>query len=569
MGATSKLAARFSEGHSLKYGAYTEWKAEILQPFTSQVLRRDKKDPETGKVYPGLGFFTSSCVQLKPYHDVFYAEGKRVFPPNLHEMMTPFVLAVWFMDDGSIGSKFHPRIAFGLDELSRKRAFRALRTLGLKPVLHDHATADSIEFPGQSDLFFEKVEPHLVECMRYKLPQKSERREKDKNAKLLTSEKAKELFDGGMSITDLAKTFGLGRSTAHRRVHAEGPPKRMGRPKKSWTLAAATEYLRNLDPKEWGNISEDDKEMQVQEVLSVLRKTPFPAPKPWSVEDVQKDLAKLVSLEISLADGVIQNQSWRGTTCCGSFFEHRYSSSYRGKPTAFERWHEDDQLLKAIRYQFRMGHPVIPKRVLRAVSMQNRTPGVFRPVVAKFLYQNFCNPGELTWDPCAGWGGRLMGATAAGVRYLATEVEPKTAEGNRRLAQALGVEAEVVLCPAENFDPPTVDFVFTSPPYFDVEHYGDSDDQSFRVNQTFEGWVEGFLRPVIRNAYKALKEGGVLALNVAMIRKGKNEVLDLPAEVVRVAVETGFRQEETLYMPLAKLNRSKEAAQEPILVFRK
>ena len=157
-----------------------------------------------------------------------------------------------------------------------------------------------------------------------------------------------------------------------------------------------------------------------------------------------------------------------------------------------------------------------------------------------------------------------MGACAAGVQYVGTDVDEETVTGNRRLASALEYPAEVVLCPAEEFDAPEVDLVFTSPPYFNRELYSHGDDQSWvRYGTDFEAWVEGFLRPVMRKAHQVSPR---LVLNVSDIRIRKKTV-PLEDTVVRVAMEEGFALEETLFMLLPKLNR--EDPKEPLFVFRR
>jgi len=568
MNGSSPKTARFVEGHSLKQRGYTDWKADLLGEFVSQRYEATKTDKETGKTYKAWLFATRTTTHLREFFDLFYCTGVRVFPSNMVDWMTPRTLAIWYMDDGNISNKFHPRITFGLDDLSRKRAFRALRALGLKPVLHEQGTTISIDFPGQTDQFFEMCAPHIPDCMAYKLPQESERRDQDRNAKKLTPEKARELFDGNMSLTAIAKLYGVGRSTVHRRIHQEGAPKRMGRPRQSYSLRAAEEALGNYDPGQYRKLSEVEKETWVSEVLEVLRKSPFPATPQWSSEEAQEDLKKLKRVQVPLVSEVINSHAWRGTICCQSFFPHRYKSSWRGTRTAYEAWHEDKRLRSAIKYQLEHGDPVKPNRVLRAVTMRCRTPGVFRPAIAKFLYQTYCPKGGLVWDPCAGWGGRLMGAAAAGVRYVGTDVEPETVEGNLKLAEALGYDAQVVQHPAQIFDVPQVDMVFTSPPYFNVEHYGESEDQSFRQFTGFDAWSEGFMRPVIERAFEALPSEGVLALNVADVRERK-KVYPIPDRVVGLAKKVGFKHETTLGMPLARLNRAKERTTEPVLIFRK
>jgi hypothetical protein len=159
-----------------------------------------------------------------------------------------------------------------------------------------------------------------------------------------------------------------------------------------------------------------------------------------------------------------------------------------------------------------------------------------------------------------------MGAVAAGVRYLGTDVEPETVDGNQRLAEVLGATSscEVVLCPAEEFSPSVeVDLVFTSPPYFDLEHYSKSKDQSYKQYKSYPEWVDGFLRMVIRQAHKSLKIGGHMVLNVAD-KRGRGGV-SLVQTTVEVSESEGFVSRGRVAMPLPSLNRA--AASEPVLVF--
>ena len=44
----------------------------------------------------------------------------------------------------------------------------------------------------------------------------------------------------------------------------------------------------------------------------------------------------------------------------------------------------------------------------------------FQALVAAAIYRRFAPPDAVIYDPCGGWGGRLLGATAAGASaYLA------------------------------------------------------------------------------------------------------------------------------------------------------
>lgn len=228
MRAPSPATARLSEGHSLKQCDYTDWKADILGPYISDRYRAQKRNKE-GRVFHTWNYATRTTTRLRPFYDLFYATGPRVFPSGLPELMNPFVLAVWYLDDGGVMNKFHPRITFGLDDLSLERAIRALQKVGLTTRIHEDNNSLCLTFPGQDRVFYDLVGPHIPDCMSFKRPEMSDRKLKDENAKKLTVEVAQRLSAQGCSVAEIARRYGVGSSTARRRVRGERP-KKMGRP---------------------------------------------------------------------------------------------------------------------------------------------------------------------------------------------------------------------------------------------------------------------------------------------------------------------------------------------------
>jgi hypothetical protein len=569
MVAPSAATAAFCESHSIKQSAYLHWKGDILGPHVSSYSPTIKRDGD--KVYHGERLTGVASTHMREWYDLFYPapERKRVFPSDLYKRLTPLALAVWLMDDGGLMAHYHPRITFGLDPLSLKRAIRAIRRLGLTPKAQpDKCGTHTITFPGQDREFYSLVSPHVPDCMSYKLPSEdTPRRKVDLNAKQLIPERARVLYEGGLSLDDLASLYGVGRSTAKRRVLAGGATLRsQGRRSRTYSREAADEVLAAYSPKVWATLSETAKDKQVEEAFAVLRGTGFPAPLPLEDKKFNREVELVRLTSYRVENETLYPWSVSGNRACLPYFPNRYKAASRGKRTAYEAWHDDKVLRWAVRFQLDAGDPVLPHRVLRAVTMRHRTPGVFRPTVARWVYETYCPPGGSVWDPCSGYGGRLLGAFVAGVRYVATDVEPETVEGNRALAERLGCSrpSEVHKCPAERFDPGPVDLVFTSPPYFDREQYSDRGDQSWVSHGSdFDAWVEGFLRPVIATAYK---RAPTLVLNVADIRRG-SETIPLVARTIQTALEEGFSFRGRVWMPLARLNRSPEKAREPMLVF--
>jgi len=317
---------------------------------------------------------------------------------------------------------------------------------------------------------------------------------------------------------------------------------------------------------QWSNKTEDEKASVVASIFQIVRRHGWPELKP-SVQ-IKAEFTRLQRLAVFLDDAtLIRPYSTAGAYAAGTFFPNRYHAERQKGLSAWDMWHDDSSLRKAIRLQLDSGHPTTPERVLKAVVMFSRTPSVFRPAVAKYVYENYCPKGGVVWDPCAGYGGRLLGAMAAGVGlYIGTDLEPETAQGNQALAEALGFATmcRVECADATTFDPgEPLDLVFTSPPYFDLEVYGKKFEASVR-GSSVEQWVQSFLGALVAQAAQSLKPGGFLVLNLPHKPVGG---LRLDLAIQPLVERQGLVQREPVYMPVRSFKRGMK--REPLLVWQK
>lgn len=149
----------------------------------------------------------------------------------------------------------------------------------------------------------------------------------------------------------------------------------------------------------------------------------------------------------------------------------------------------------------------------------------FRPALARDIYLNNCKKGARVLDPCAGWGGRMMGFAAAGLggEYFATDPSSKTYAGLLKLKDFLlsaenfsDVEINIHDQPFEDLQVPQnyFDFAFTSPPYFDTEIYSDEETQAHNRYKTIEEFNWNFLLELVRKTFCALKPSGKFLINI-------------------------------------------------------
>ena len=192
----------------------------------------------------------------------------------------------------------------------------------------------------------------------------------------------------------------------------------------------------------------------------------------------------------------------------------------------------------------------------------------FRPTAAACLYSHFAHPGAMVWDMSMGYGGRILGAIIADINYVGTDPAELTFKGLKEIKKDFGRENRHYFlnkCGSETFVPKenTLDFAFTSPPYFNWEQYGEEEGQSFNQYSGNEEWNNGFLRTTIQNAYIGLKKGKYMGLNVANIKSHKT----FEDDTVRIAVEEGFTHTDTYKLQLS--SQESGAKYEPIFIFKK
>ena len=71
------------------------------------------------------------------------------------------------------------------------------------------------------------------------------------------------------------------------------------------------------------------------------------------------------------------------------------------------------------------------------------------------------------------------------------------------------------------------DVSFTSPPYFNLESYGEDESASTSNYDNYDKWLSDFAKPTINNTYYYLKNGGIAMINIKnMTNHGKHPLFD-------------------------------------------
>ena len=213
----------------------------------------------------------------------------------------------------------------------------------------------------------------------------------------------------------------------------------------------------------------------------------------------------------------------------------------------------------------------------------------FPPLTAKYLYQRFTEHIKEQkkiniYDPSAGWGGRILGALSVDDRnihyigndpntenyipeigktryeYLAEFFNNKIPGasnpfwGHQNTYEVFTTGSEIIdEDPAFQKYKGELDFVFTSPPYFDRERYSNDETQSFKKFSNYDSWRDGFLRPTLTTAFEYLRNDRYILWNIADIKMGKDKFFPLEQDSINILTELGCEYKGKIKMTMSPM----------------
>jgi hypothetical protein len=148
-----------------------------------------------------------------------------------------------------------------------------------------------------------------------------------------------------------------------------------------------------------------------------------------------------------------------------------------------------------------------------ALALRKYIASQFRPTAALAVYKLF--KATNVYDPCGGWGDRMVAAMASNIDYHCRDVNPLVIAGYASMQYMYGGNVSFEYQGSEVSAPDgTYDLVFTSPPYWKVEKY-QGELSSFKKYPKFEDWLENFLFAMIDNSLSVLRPNGHMVINVS------------------------------------------------------
>ena len=192
-----------------------------------------------------------------------------------------------------------------------------------------------------------------------------------------------------------------------------------------------------------------------------------------------------------------------------------------------------------------------------ALALRKYIPSQFRPSAAKCLYETF--DAVDVFDPCMGWGDRLGGFLASGaLSYTGLDVNPHLFLGYQQQVNESMWDKEVdyIFERAEVFNTDKkFDFIFTSPPYYDIERY-EGMWQSHAKYKKLDDWLKKFLFKMTENCFEMLEEGGNMLINISDVY-GHHRINKLCEPMVNNLIDKGAVYEGCIGYRIKKRPNSK------------
>jgi len=469
---------RFKEDHGQKQEEYSRYKHSILKNFinsedvkkTNYFCKRDKK------FRISVSFKTKATRIFEEYYNLFYNPLKYVNPHTL-ERINARGLAFWFMDDGtSYNSNGFELCTESFNKADLKLIQNYFKNkLGINTYLNKDGR---VIITKENALIFQNlIKPYVLPIFYYKFI-------KDDKVSELEEEK------------DLS--------------------------------------ILNVDLSCWDTFSDIEKDRLINKVFNYYRIKGFPYFN-LNAEEKICSFNKVKEFNYSnfLKEGSLK-QVMHGLDLAWCYFPHAFNIRCNYKRSPLELFNEDQLFKKCLTKRLKKRAKITNSRIREALKTFSGSQGVsnFRPTVAKYIYDSFLPDGGVALDMSAGFGGRLLGALASKKlkKYIGLDPSSETFSGLEKIKEDFGYlnkEIELHKCGSETFiSKEKVDLCFTSPPYFNTEHYSLEETQSYIKFPTKELWLNGFLKATLDNCYISIKDSGYLIININNVQSYPNLVDD-------------------------------------------
>jgi DNA modification methylase len=163
------------------------------------------------------------------------------------------------------------------------------------------------------------------------------------------------------------------------------------------------------------------------------------------------------------------------------------------------------------------------------------------PVVCELVLRWFAQPGYKAFDPFSGDCSFGFVASALGMDFRGIELRQEQVDGNVLTLRSNGLEGEYICDDALNLEkhiePLSQDFIFSCPPYADLEKY--SDDPRDLSNMSHKDFRQ-LLGRSLQMLYSRLRDNRFAVIVISDVRSEGGGYMRLPQFVAEEMCDSGF-----------------------------
>lgn len=324
-------------------------------------------------------------------------------------------------------------------------------------------------------------------------------------------------------------------------------------------------------------LAQESQDDFLNRVVDDYYKYGFPY-KIWKEESLLKEWYGLRKSQYIIPD--IDIIKWRtdGLSLADYFHPHIFECNCKYGDSPKNLFKNRTEFKKCLDIHVKSGGILTFSGVHNAVTRGLRVKRVnnYSPLVARDIYNYYCEDGYKILDPCAGFSGRLIGASISkhNIEYTGLDPYLKTFYGLVETKKFINATRPEFKCNIINdcaetyfdgFSNGVFDFCFTSPPYFNLEEYSSDSSQSCVKYPEYDMWLELFLKKMMTGIYRVLKADCYVIMSI-----GKCGDYDIPSDLINISNQIGFSVEKVKHISFIQYGFiDGERRLEPLIILKK
>jgi len=320
------------------------------------------------------------------------------------------------------------------------------------------------------------------------------------------------------------------------------------------------------------SLNKQQREALIEPIFNIFRQNGFMY-SDYSKDVLNKEYKRIVDFKPILDAADLFNNSSVGTKICKHFCHLFYDTRDKDTKTIPEIFNDDEKLRKTIANRLGLDWLEQDQKgpgVNEAFNLSFRmiiqgfrsqrlvvSTSIFKPEIAKYMCLKYSDENDVIFDYSIGWGGRMLGATSCNRKYIG--VDPLTVPEIKNMADFFNLKNVTLIQNGSEhvrLEENSIDFSYSSPPYFSQERYSPSLTQAYNKGEDY--FYNTYWNNTLDNIKYMLKPGKWFGLNVKnfpkMVKMAEDKfgpvIEEVSLRTIRnhLTKEKGTTKFESIYM---------------------